>query len=101
MQPPDFGKGFRLESYTSKLPLESFNIHPRDKRMVFDEATHSYYFDGVKLDMSVTQKVNSYFETFDKERVAENMINGSNWPRAGYLTSDGTPFTKKEILDKW
>ena len=69
--------------------------------MVFDEATHSYYFDGVKLDMSVTQKVNSYFETFDKERVAENMINGSNWPRAGYLTSDGTPFTKKEILDKW
>jgi hypothetical protein len=100
-QPINFGTAFAIEPFKHKLDLETFNAHPRDKRLVFDDKAHSYFFDGKQLEQSVTKKVESYFEKFDASLVADKMMNGANWPRNGYKHKDDTPFTKEDILEKW
>lgn len=99
--PRNFGKLFHIEPYKTTLDLETFNAHPRDKRIVYNDEDHTYYFDGNKLPLSVTQKVGSYFSEFDADTIAEKMMNGNNWPRTGYTHKNDVPFTKQEILKKW
>lgn len=102
IEPKDFGINFRIDPYRNKLDLETFNAHPRDKRVVFDDVHHDYYFDGSKIGTSVTKLVEKYFEIFNAEYVADRMIASSNWPRAGYIHQNtGAPYSKQEILDKW
>ena len=101
IEPRGFGIDFKIEPYPSKLDLESFNAHPLDTSLVFDQVHHSYYFNGVKMENSVTTIIDKYFKKFDPLAVAEMMTKGSNWPREGYLKRDGTPFTIDEIVRKW
>jgi vesicle coat complex subunit len=73
-----------------------------DNAVVYDEVNHAYYINGKKMAHSVTGVVESCFEKFNPQVVAERMIQGSNWPRAGYMQQDGkTPMTLEEILKKW
>lgn len=102
LEPKDFGLNFKVERYTTQLHLEQFNAHPMDNAVVYDEVNHAYYINGKKMDQSVTGIVESCFEKFNPQVVAERMIQGSNWPRAGYMQQDGkTPMTLEDILKKW
>jgi hypothetical protein len=52
------------------LHLERVNVHPRDLRIIFDEATHKYTIDGDKIfTISVSGLVHNYFPHFDAEAV--------------------------------
>ena len=45
--------------------------------------------------------IEKYFDKFNADLIADKMIQGSNWPREGYKTQSGEPFTKSQILEKW
>ena len=45
--------------------------HPRDARLTFDEEHHAYYWDGVRVSVSVTGVWESYFPSFDSEGTIE------------------------------
>lgn len=81
--------------------LDKVNAHPNDSKITFDKTKHTYYYDGKPIDSSVTKFIQEFFEKFDAEKVAQKMIEGKDWPRPGYIHSDGTPFTIDEIVNKW
>lgn len=43
------------------------NPHPRDNRLLFDAEKHSYHMDTGQKLLSVSQLIDRYFPTFDKE----------------------------------
>ena len=45
--------------------------HARDKRITFDEPTHTYYIDSIKVKQSVTEFISQFFKEFDSEKVIE------------------------------
>lgn len=45
--------------------------HVRDKRITFDEPTHTYYIDSIKVKQSVTEFISQFFKEFDSEKVIE------------------------------
>jgi hypothetical protein len=52
------------------MQLERANAHPRDARIVFDEAAHKYYIDGDKtFTISVSGLWNQYFPHIDAKKV--------------------------------
>ena len=54
------------------LALERDNAHPRDTRIVFDEATHRYTIDGNRIySISVSGLVHQYFPHFDARKVVD------------------------------
>lgn len=68
--------------------LSRLNEHPRDHRLVFFPETHRYLLDGIPTLGSVTGVVHAFSEHFDAQKVIVSMVNGSNWPRPGYLVQD-------------
>ena len=77
------------------------NIHETDKKVAFDEPSHTYTFEGKLISRSVTTFIAQFFESFESELIAHRMITGKNWPRPGYIKECGTPYTKEEILAQW
>jgi hypothetical protein len=52
------------------MALERLNAHPRDDRIVFDEASHKYTLDADKnFTISVSGLVHEYFPNFDATKV--------------------------------
>lgn len=103
-EPINYGKLFSISESLAvgeKLILEEMNEHPLDSKLTFDAAAHKYYHNNVPMDLSVTEVVGQYFETFDADLVVKKMMNGNNWPRQGYTQKDGTPYTENEIKEKW
>ena len=47
--------------------LEKNNFHERDKRIIFDESSHTYTIDKEKKAKSVTQLISEFFPKFNKE----------------------------------
>ena len=83
------------------MELELLNSHPNDSRVEFIETGHSYYYDKVLMNYSVTEVVEHFFEKFDANNAIAKMKAGSNWPRQEYLDSNGNPMTASQIKYKW
>ena len=87
-EPWTFNKGFVLPPRPpGKTDLELVNSHPNDLSITFESDSHTYFYDGVKMDLSVTTLIEKYFEKFDPDVVIPKMMSGNNWPRAGYFVS--------------
>lgn len=65
--------------------LAVVNEHPRDARIQFNEAEHSYAIDGSKEGwVSCTQFLHNFFGHFDADAVIKKMMSGSNWIKSKY-----------------
>ncbi|CAE7556793.1 unnamed protein product, partial [Symbiodinium natans] len=66
--------------------LEMVNANPRDDRLEFDAASHTYFLEGRALSGSVTFVASSMSEDFDGRAVVQAMRNGRSqaWPRLRY-----------------
>lgn len=89
---PTFPQGFLdgefvLPVHQTRLS-ERLNKHPRDNRIVFDEAPHLYYVDNIQCSWSVTTLCHKFSEHFDEEAAIAMMRRSKNWPRAQYAKSD-------------
>lgn len=76
-----------------KERLKIVNAHPRDSRIVFDEAPHKYYVDGEDIFTSVTTFNHHLFPSFNADKVAARCALNRNYEHYGK--------TKEEILAIW
>lgn len=87
------------------LKLEKKNAHPRDKRITFDDPSHTYKVDGELTRSSVTGFVGQYFDKFDAEEVARKMVARPGfWTQAKYSKYHcfkDAPDPEKAIKDEW
>jgi hypothetical protein len=61
------------------------NAHPRDERITFDEATHSYTIDGTREGwISCTQFIHSFFGDFDADAIIKKMMSSRKWTESKY-----------------
>ncbi|MCH8519202.1 MAG: PD-(D/E)XK nuclease family protein [Nanoarchaeota archaeon] len=69
----------------------------RDKRISFDEETHTYFVDSKKISKSVTEFINDFFKEFDSKLVIEKWY--------GYWQSNENSkyygMAKEEISGYW
>jgi len=49
----------------------------------------------------VTELASKFFSSFNADVVISKMMNGRNWPRAGYINQDGSPYTEDQIRERW
>ena len=76
----EFLATFRLPSRDDGGPLAVLNPLARDKRIRFDEHSHSYTIDGrVLAPRSVTGLLHEFTSEFNAERALRAMMNGRNW----------------------
>jgi len=54
------------------MMLARANAHPRDARVVFDEASHTYTVDDTKYTISVSGFLHQFFPSFDAAAVVDN-----------------------------
>ena len=77
--------------------LAVWNEHPRDKRITFEESTHTYTVDGVKEGWtSCTGFIHSFFEDFNPDAVIAKMMASRKWPDSQYYGK-----TAFEIKKQW
>lgn len=78
--------------------LARVNEHPRDLRIQFNEAEHSYAIDGVKAGWSsCTQFLHNFFGHFDADAVIKKMMsNPVKWKQSQYYG-----MTAEQIKAKW
>lgn len=70
--------GFKIDrTHDGPLLLETKNSHEMDSRIIFNEDTHEYYFDGALIENSCTGLINRFFEKFDADLVIEKMMTGA------------------------
>lgn len=76
--------------------LAKQHVHSMDRRIQFDEATHSYTIDHEKDYISVTQWIHIHFKGFDADEVINKMMLGKNWNNSKYFGQ-----TREEIKLGW
>jgi len=55
-------------------------VHPRDKRLRFDEPSHTYFIDGKRGQLkSVTTWIHTFFPHFDADDAISKMRRGRKW----------------------
>lgn len=99
--PISFGQEFHIEPYTQPLPLSIINVHELDEKITFDEDAHEYFVHGEKMQFSVTQIVESFFEKFDPDEAIIKMKRSARWPRPEYMMKNGTIWTDAQIKQYW
>lgn len=73
------------------------NAHPRDARIAFDEASHTYAIDGSREGwISCTQFIHSFFEEFDPDSVISKMMASRKWKDSKYYG-----MAAEEIKAQW
>ena len=73
------------------------NEHPRDKRITFDEETHTYTIDGSKDGwVSCTQFIHGYIQEFDADAIIKKMMASSKWSASKYYG-----MTAEQIKKQW
>lgn len=73
------------------------NEHPRDKRLVFHEPSHTYYIDGDSTGViSVTGFLHAFFGHFDADATIDKMMKSPKWPDSKYFG-----MTKEQIKATW
>lgn len=61
------------------------NVHPRDERIAFDEASHTYAIDGSREGwISCTQFIHGFFEAFNPDAVITKMMASRKWKESKY-----------------
>ena len=71
--------------------------HPRDSRIEFNEATHTYTIDGSSQGViSVTSLIGKFFEPFDADQVIQRMMAGPKFSEGPYAG-----MTPTGIKNKW
>ena len=77
--------------------LAVVNPHPRDARITFDEASHTYTIDGSRQGWtSCTQFIGGFYEHFDPDTVIANMMRSRKWPASPYYG-----MTAEAIKTQW
>jgi hypothetical protein len=77
--------------------LALLNAHERDKRISFDEPSHTYTIDESSEGYtSVTTLLHTAFKPFVADEVVSNIMNGKNW-----LTSEYYGMNREEIKQDW
>ncbi len=66
--------------------LKRCNSHERDCRLKFEEPSHTYYVDGIPVELSVTGFLAGFQRPFDADTVISRMEQQQTWPRQEYLT---------------
>ena len=76
---------------------------PREDRITFDEESHVYTVDGVRVPRSVTGFLHSFSHEFDPREAIRSMQSGRNWEerRAEFTRDDGKDMTPDEIAARW
>ena len=102
----EFLKSFKLPGEAEKYDmLKVANPLPRDARIVFDEAKHEYWIDGLaKVPRSVTGLVHAYYAShFDPHAAVRAMKGSAKWleKREAFLTDSGRELEDDEIVDLW
>ena len=71
-------------------------LFSNNSKYEFDEKTHTYYYDGQKVDISVTSFIERYWPTFNLEKVSlqyaiknnlDQQFVKDNWKRIGDIAS--------------
>jgi hypothetical protein len=77
--------------------LATRNCHPRDSRIIFDEAPHVYYIDGSSQGWtSTTTFIHTFFAEFNGFICARAMVRGRNFPYGDTKYNRYIPFVTKE-----
>jgi hypothetical protein len=77
--------------------LAVVNKHPRDDRIQFEEATHTYTVDGVRAGWtSCTGFLHNFFGHFDADAVIAKMMSSPKWYESKYYGQ-----TAEEIKAGW
>ncbi len=79
--------------------LSTLHMHPRDASVRLVPGSHTYIVGGIPMLISVTGLIHAFAEEFDPDTVAARMINGSNWPRPGYLRETVNPSTLSRLRE--
>ena len=100
----DFLSTFHLPRFDHRVDtLQRQNPLPRETRIVFDEAGHTYTIDGVKAPRSVTGLVHAYASHFEPYAAIEAMKSGRRWEerQVEFRRDDGGVMTDTEIVELW
>ena len=101
----DFLASFHLPRYDQRIDtLQQRHPLPRESRIVFDEAEHTYTIDGtVRAPRSVTGLVHAYASPFDPYKAIECMRAGRNWEQRQleFINNDGDAMSDTEIIKLW
>ena len=99
----DFLRSFRLPTAEDKNEaLRQRSPIAREERITFDEATHTYTVDGVRVPISVTGLIHQFCEDFDPSSAIEQM-KARDWDikQENYRKEDGDVMTDEEIAATW
>ena len=100
-----FLASFHLPRFDQRIDtLQRRNPLPREARIRFDEAEHTYTIDGnVRAPRSVTGLVHAYASHFDPYQAIECMRSGRRWGerQLEFMKSDGELMTDGEIVELW
>lgn len=80
-----------------KLKLEVENCHERDKRIRFDEPTHTYTLDGEKLKGSVSAFYHEFFSHFNAPQTIGKCY--AKWSRNADFDNCGYALLYMKIVD--
>ena len=99
----EFLASFRLPSRDDGGPLAVLNPLARDKRISFDELSHTYTIDGrVLVPRSVTGLLHEFTSEFNPERALRMMKQGREWEYKKYeLEAQGLSSEDDDILRRW
>lgn len=87
-----------VESKSPPTYLATLNAHERDAHIVFDEAPHLYYIDGVGGNTSVTTFIHKLFPHFDEEAIIRKILSSKRMTDPTYKYYGKT---REVILADW
>ena len=97
----DFVVAFRLPRKGSGELARRHPI-PRESRITFDEETHTYTVDGVRVPRSVTGLLHDYAWTFDPMLAVCAMKSGRGWEsKRAALETQGLGTEDADFLARW
>ena len=100
-----FLASFHLPRFDQRIDtLQRRNPLPREARIRFDEAEHTYTIDGhVLAPRSVTGLVHAYASHFDPYKAIGCMRSGRRWGerQLEFMKDDGELMTDGEIVELW
>ena len=85
-KPKSFKKHeFEMPEHAGKMFLEEVNPHTLDSRISYDQASKTFYLDGVGTERHIDRVVEQYFEMFNADKAIVAMKKSGNWPRPNYM----------------
>ena len=99
----EFLATFRLPTAADKHEvLQAANPMIRESRIKFDEVTHTYTVDGVKVPISVTGLIHQFSHDFDPFAAIESMkVKDWETKQLKFIKDDGEVMTDEEIAASW